>query len=203
MTSADPSPENAGRSASGVLRVRRRGIGRPAAIAAVAGIALLALVADQVTKAWAEGALTLHVSRPVVGELLQFQLLYNSGAAWGLGAGITPVVTCLQIAICIGALVFVVRSVRSAWWACALGLIVGGALGNIHDRLLRPPGPFRGEVVDFLQLPNWPIFNIADMCVVGGAILIVLLGVIGVATDPGATDPEADPEPDVVSSETP
>lgn len=191
MTPEQISSENAGRTASGVLRVRRRGIGRSAAILLVVVLAALALVADQVTKAWAEAHLELHTPRPLVGELLQLFLLYNSGAAWGMGSGITPVITVVQIVIALGALVFVVRSVRSTWWSLALGLVIGGALGNIHDRLLRAPGPFRGEVVDFLQLPHWPVFNIADSCVVAGALLIVLLGVLGVSTDPAATSAEA------------
>ncbi len=70
-------------------------------------------------------------------------------------------------------------------------MILGGALGNIHDRLLREPGPFHGEVVDFLELPNWPVFNVADMAVVGGAILVVLLGILGRPYDP-AEDPVED-----------
>lgn len=147
--------------------------------------AVLAIV-DQVTKNWAEANLPLLEPQPFLGEILQLTLLYNSGAAWGMGSEITPVVTCLQIVIAIGVVVFSLKAVRSVWYTLAMGLILGGALGNIHDRLLRPPGPFRGEVVDFLQLPNWPVFNVADMAVVGGAILVVLLGVIGVSADPAA-----------------
>ncbi|WP_226832004.1 signal peptidase II [Brachybacterium sp. FME24] len=154
----------------------------------VVGVVLA--VADQVTKNWAEANLPELDPQPFIGELLQFTLLYNSGAAWGMGAEITPVVTCLQIAIVIGVIVFAVKAVRSPWYTLALGLILGGALGNIHDRLLRPPGPFHGAVVDFLELPNWPVFNVADMAVVGGAILIVLLGVIGHASDPAVAEAE-------------
>ena len=148
------------------------------------------LVLDQVTKNWAEANLEELVPQPFLGEFLQLTLLYNSGAAWGMGSGITPVVTCLQMLIVVGVLVFAVTTVRSPWYALALGMILGGALGNIHDRLLRPPAPFRGEVVDFLELPNWPVFNIADMGVVGGAILVVLLSVIGLHTDPSAAEAE-------------
>ncbi|GAA1484536.1 hypothetical protein GCM10009625_13400 [Brachybacterium fresconis] len=143
-------------------------------------------VADQLTKNWAEATLPLLDPQPFLGEFLQLTLLYNSGAAWGLGAEITPVVTAVQILIVLGVIVFALRAVRSLWYTLALGLILGGALGNIHDRLLRPPGPFHGEVVDFLELPNWPVFNVADMAVVGGAILVVLLGIIGHAPDPVA-----------------
>ena len=141
-------------------------------------------VADQLTKNWAVASLPLLEPQPFIGEILQLTLLYNSGAAWGMGAEITPVVTCLQLAIVLGVIVFAVKAVRSAWYTVALGLIMGGALGNIHDRMLRDPGPFRGAVVDFLELPNWPVFNVADMAVVGGAVLVVALGLFGVASDP-------------------
>ena len=157
-------------------------------IAVIGGILL---IADQVTKFFAEKHLPLLEPQPFIGEFLQLTLLYNSGAAWGMGAGITPVVTCLQIAIVIGVIVFTVKAVRSTWYAIAMSLILGGALGNIYDRLLRPPGPFRGEVVDFLELPNWPVFNIADMAVVGGAILVILLGFLGVPSDPAVAEAEA------------
>ena len=151
-------------------------------------LAAVLAVIDQVTKNWAEASLPLLEPQPFVGELLQLTLLYNSGAAWGMGSEITPVVTGLQIVIAIGVIIFSVKAVRSVWYTLAMGLILGGALGNIHDRLLRPPGPFRGEVVDFLQLPNWPVFNVADMAVVGGGIRVGLLGVLGVPADPAAVE---------------
>jgi signal peptidase II len=153
-------------------------------IAVLVVIAAILLVFDQVTKAWAEAHLDLLTPRPLIGDVLQLNLLYNSGAAWGMGSGATPIVTVLQFLIAAGVVVFAIRSVRSRWYAVALGLVLGGALGNIHDRLLRPPSPFHGEVVDFLMLPHWPVFNVADAAVVAGAVLIVLLGIIGVPTDP-------------------
>lgn len=174
-TSADPT---------GVGARRRAGLGLGPVLVIVLVLGGAIALIDQLTKNWAEANLPLLDPQPFLGEFLQFTLLYNSGAAWGMGSGITPVVTVLQIGIAIGVVVFAVRAVRSPWYALALAMILGGALGNIHDRLLRPPGPFRGEVVDFLELPNWPVFNIADMGVVGGAILVVLLGVIGVSPDP-------------------
>ncbi|MCT1386475.1 signal peptidase II, partial [Brachybacterium sp. p3-SID1565] len=161
-----------------------RRLGRGTVLLIVGVLAAVLAVLDQVSKTWAEANLDELDPQPFLGEVLQLTLLYNSGAAWGMGSKITPVVTALQIAIAIGVIVFSVKAVRSPWYTLAMGLILGGALGNIHDRLLRPPGPFRGEVVDFLQLPNWPVFNVADMAVVGGAVLVVLLGVIGVPADP-------------------
>ncbi len=190
MSPTPSSAANAGRDASGVRRVQRAGISRTVAVVAVVALAAVIVALDQLSKHWAETSLVALEPRAVVGELLQFRLLYNSGAAWGMGSGITPVVTLVQIAICIGALVYVVRSVRSVPWAIALGCIVGGALGNIHDRILRAPSPFHGEVVDFIELPHWPVFNVADMAVVVGAVLIVLLGVLGVVADPPASDRE-------------
>ncbi|PWH07059.1 signal peptidase II [Brachybacterium endophyticum] len=155
-------------------------------------VAVVILVVDLLTKQWAESTLEVGLQRPLIGDLLQLNLLYNSGAAWGMGAGITPVVTSVQIVIAIGVIVFAVRSVRSPWYAIALGLVLGGALGNIHDRLLRAPGPFTGWVVDFLELPHWPIFNVADMGVTTGAVLVVLLGLLGRPADPTAvTEREA------------
>ncbi|WP_422117033.1 signal peptidase II [Brachybacterium sp. UNK5269] len=171
---------SAGPEGSGV----RRRLSLRVVLAMMAIIAAILLLLDQITKNLAVAHLPELDPQPFLGEVLQLTLLYNSGAAWGLGSGITPVVTVLQMAIVVGVLVFAVKAVRSPSYAVALGLILGGALGNIHDRLLRPPGPFRGAVVDFLELPNWPVFNVADMAVVGGAILVVALSLFGVAADP-------------------
>lgn len=162
-------------------------------------LAAAVLVLDQGTKRWALASLQELQPEPFLGPL-QLTLLFNSGAAWGMGSGITPVVTCVQIAIAVGVVVWAVRSVRVQGYAIALGLVLGGALGNIHDRLLRPPGPFRGEVVDFLQLPYWPVFNVADMAVVAGALLIILLGVLGRPVGDEARRPDG-PARDAASGE--
>jgi signal peptidase II len=75
------------------------------------------------------------------------------------------------------------RSLTSRGWAVALGLLLGGALGNLSDRVFRSPGPFRGHVVDWLELPHWPVFNIADSAIVAGGILAVLLAFRGIELD--------------------
>ena len=191
MSTPDPASTSAGPSRTGA----RRRLSRPAVLTTVGVLAAVLLVVDQVTKNWAVATLPELDPQPFLGEVLQLTLLYNSGAAWGMGSGITPVVTCLQMAIVLGVIVFAVRSVRSPWYALALGLIMGGALGNIHDRLLRAPGPFHGAVVDFLELPRWPVFNVADMAVVGGAILIVALGLFGHDADPARAEETVTPEP--------
>lgn len=188
MNTPASTPTSAGPKGSGA----RRRLSRGTVLGTIAVIGAVLAVIDQATKNWAVQSLPLLDPQPFIGEILQLTLLYNSGAAWGMGSEITPVVTCLQIAIVIGVIVFAVKAVRSAWYTVALGLVMGGALGNIHDRLLREPGPFRGAVVDFLELPNWPVFNVADMAVVGGAIMVVALGLFGVASDPAHDDAAAD-----------
>ena len=75
-------------------------------------------------------------------------------------------------------------------WAVTLGLLLGGAAGNLTDRLLRSPGVFRGEVVDWIQLPHWPVFNVADSCIVCGGILAVVLAARGIRLD-GSRDVRA------------
>ncbi|MGO1976839.1 MAG: signal peptidase II [Brachybacterium tyrofermentans] len=187
MNHADQSSTSAGPTGSGARRRPSRGV----VLGGITAVGVLLAVVDQLTKNWAVSNLPELDPQPFLGEILHLTLLYNSGAAWGMGSEITPVVTGLQIAIVIGVIVFAVRSVRSLWYTLALGLILGGALGNIHDRLLRPPGPFHGAVVDFLELPHWPVFNVADMAVVGGAILVVLLGVIGLPADPAEAEERA------------
>jgi signal peptidase II len=179
----------------------RRGITRTSVLIVVAAVAAIILILDQITKHWAEAHLEPLTPQPLLGEILQLNLLYNSGAAWGMGSGITPVVTIVQIAIAVAVVVFALRSVRSRPYAIALGLVLGGALGNIHDRLLRAPGPFTGWVVDFLELPHWPIFNVADMGVVCGAVLVVLLGLLGRPANPSADVGPSTPE-DPTAQET-
>lgn len=133
-------------------------------------------VVDQVTKYFAEASLVPGERVDVLGGVLGLRLFYNSGAAFSLGTSITPVLTAFA---CVAVVVMVVALVRtwSTWWAVAVGVLLGGAVGNVVDRLFRAPGVGRGEVVDFLELPRWPIFNVADMAVVTGAVLIVLLSV--------------------------
>lgn len=121
-------------------------------------------------------------SRPLIGHVLQATLTRNSGAAFSTMTGATWLIT---VAVSIVSLVIVAVSARigSRWWALAFGLLLGGALGNLVDRLFREPGFGTGHVVDFLQLPHWPIFNLADSSVVAAAILIVLLTLLGRTLD--------------------
>ncbi|WP_169741838.1 signal peptidase II [Nocardioides aequoreus] len=137
--------------------------------------AAVGLTVDQVTKVLAVRELTDRDPVEVVGTLLQLVLVYNPGAAWGAGSSITPVITAIAIVATVVVL-WQITKVRHVGWAVALGLLLAGVAGNLTDRMLRDPGPFRGHVVDFLALPNFPVFNVADMCInVAGVLLVVLL----------------------------
>lgn len=110
----------------------------------------------------------------VLGWVLGLRLFYNSGAAFSLGTGLTPFLAAFQ-ALAVVVMVVALARTWSRGWALALGVLMGGAAGNLFDRLTREPGFGRGEVVDFLELPNFPIFNVADIAVTFGAVSIVLL----------------------------
>ena len=155
--------------------------GRPATRLALA-VAAVALLLDLFSKQLAVRELTGREPVQVVGELLQLQLLRNPGAAFSAGEGLTPVISVVALIAAVVVVFFVFR-VRHRGWAVALGLLLAGVTGNLVDRMFRAPGPFRGHVVDFFALPNWPVFNVADICIdVAGAIFVVLL-VRGVRLD--------------------
>lgn len=144
------------------------------AIVVLVCLAAVIYAADRWTKEWALANLEPGVPEPFVGNLLRLHLIFNPGAAFSLGTGLTPVFTVLQTVVAVAVLV-VARRVVSTAWAATLGLLLGGVLGNLTDRLSRPPGFGVGHVVDFLQLPYWPIFNIADSSIVSSAVLVALL----------------------------
>ena len=155
------------------------------------GVAAAVIVLDQVTKAIAVATLEGKPTVEVLGQWLQLTFVRNSGAAFSLAGSYTIVISALAI----GVSVFIVRTARtlsSTWWAVVLGAILGGALGNLLDRTFRAPGPLRGHVVDFLMLPYWPIFNVADMSLVGAAILAVILSLLGVEMTAQTGETESD-----------
>lgn len=160
-------------------------------VATVALIAGVAIALDRLTKAWALDNLVPGVPQPFLGSVLQLTLLFNPGAAFSLGTGVTPLFTVIQAAVAVAVLVMMFR-VRSGWWATGMGFLLGGATGNLIDRLTRPPGFARGHVVDFLQLPHWPVFNIADSCVVTAACVIAVAAFRGIPFRPDAADADAD-----------
>lgn len=145
-------------------------------------VALAAIGVDLLTKEWALASFSEGESVEVIGSFLQFTLVFNTGAAFSMGTDFTWVFTCIAslVVIAIGSMGLRVRSV---WWGVTLGLMMGGAAGNLVDRFFRDPAPFQGAVVDFIRLPNWPVFNIADSCVVVGAVLVVALTFKGLNLD--------------------
>jgi signal peptidase II len=150
-------------------------------------------VLDQVTKAIAVATLEGEPPVEVLGQWLQLTFVRNPGAAFSLAGNYTIVISVIAIVVAV-AIVRTARTLTNPWWAVVLGGILGGALGNLIDRIVREPTPFRGHVVDFLELPNWPVFNVADMALVGSAILAVILSIKGV--EMGQHEPDPDPDPD-------
>ncbi len=151
-------------------------------------MALAVLVLDQVTKALAVAHLTEGQPTGFLGPVLRFDLTRNAGAAFSTATGMTWVLTLIAAAV----VVFVVRASRrlgSRLWAVAFGLLLGGACGNLSDRLFRAPGVARGHVVDFLEFPHWPIFNLADTAIVCAGVLVVLLTLRGVSWERRPTPP--------------
>ncbi len=145
-------------------------------------VAVAAWGVDQVTKYLAVDRLTDHPPVHLVGGLLQANLTRNPGAAFSTGAAFTQVFSVVAIAAVVAILWFG-RRVRTTLWAVGLGLLLAGVAGNLTDRLFRTPGPLRGHVVDFLQLPHWPIFNVADICINLAAVVIVVQALRGVRLD--------------------
>lgn len=144
----------------------------------VATVVVLYLV-DLGTKTLAVSRLTERGRVDVLGDLLGFRLTRNPGAAFGTGTAFTPVLSCVALlAVCV--VVWLALRVADRVWAVALGLLLAGVLGNLTDRVFRAPGPFEGHVVDFIQLPHWPIFNVADMCINVAALLILVQAFRGV-----------------------
>jgi signal peptidase II len=167
-------------------------------------VAVGVVVLDQLTKWWAVQELLPRIlsGQPpiqVVGDLLRLTYTENTGAAFSIGTGFTWIFSAIAVVV----VVVIIRTSRrlgSLAWAIALGGLLGGALGNLVDRLFRQPGPGRGYVVDWIALPNFPVFNVADMCIVGSATLMVVLSLLGIeydgshrgSDDAGADDAGAD-----------
>ncbi len=142
-------------------------------------IAVAVLLVDLVTKILA--VTQLNPGQPVylVGEQIRLVLIRNPGAAFSMATGMTWILTIVAVGVVIG-IVRYGRRLTSPWWALGLGLVLGGALGNLIDRFFRAPGPFQGHVVDFFAVGNFPVFNVADSAITVGAILLVGLTLFGV-----------------------
>lgn len=153
-------------------------------------VAVAALVVDTGTKILAVHHLQGRAPIHLVGHWVRLALTRNPGAAFSTGTGHTPLITMVAM-IAAGVVVWFAFRVRATGWAWALGFLLAGILGNLADRLFREPGPFRGHVVDFIEFPHWPVFNVADICINLAALLILVQVVRGVRLD-GSRDPRHD-----------
>ncbi|CAN2193398.1 LspA Lipoprotein signal peptidase [Candidatus Nanopelagicaceae bacterium] len=128
---------------------------------------------DFVTKAWALQSLSTE-PRKVIGSLLQFTLVYNSGAAFSFATGFTILFSLIALSVVIATIYFAPR-ITSRGWQLTIGLLLGGVLGNLTDRIFREPSFLSGYVIDWIQIPHWPVFNIADSAIcIAAAISFVL-----------------------------
>ncbi|WP_328539279.1 signal peptidase II [Streptomyces sp. NBC_00344] len=145
-------------------------------------VAIFAYLLDLVSKTIVVAKLEHHAPVKVVGDLLKFEAIRNPGAAFGVGEAFTVIFTCIA-AVVIFVIARLARKLYSLPWAIALGLLLGGALGNLTDRIFRSPSAFQGAVVDFIAPAHFAVFNLADSSIVCGGILIVLLSFKGLDPD--------------------
>lgn len=147
-------------------------------------VALGAVVLDQLVKYWVVTSIRPRIESgegPIVllGGLLKFTYVENTGAAFSIGVGYTWIFSIVAVIVAV-VILRTSRRLGSIAWAVALGGLLGGLLGNLIDRLIRPPGPGLGYVVDFVQLPNFAVFNVADMFITCSAAFMVLLALRGI-----------------------
>ncbi len=147
------------------------------------------IVLDQGTKFWAETELEPGVGYPVIGDVIEWRLVYNPGAAFGIGGDYTWIITAVAAIAVIAIAVFVSR-VSSVRWSIALGSLFGGAISHLGDRLFRQPGFARGEIVDFIDYGGLFIGNVTDIFIVAGAISVALLSLL--AVNPRRPEPASD-----------
>jgi signal peptidase II len=156
-------------------------------------VAVAVVAADVASKVWAAA----HLASREIGLFGDHVVLHeqrNPGAAFSIAGGATVLFTLIAVGV-VAVIVRTARHLTATPWAVALGLLLGGAVGNLVDRLFRDPGPFQGHVVDFVDLQwnghsVWPVFNVADMAIVTGGLLALLLSWRGVeiGAKPGDTE---------------
>jgi signal peptidase II len=142
------------------------------------GVALVVVVLDLVSKLLVVAKLSNRAPVRLLGGLLKLEETRNPGAAFSIGTGATFLFAFVALAV----IVVILRTARrlySGAWAVVLGMLLGGATGNLIDRIARSPGVFRGEVVDWIRLPHFAVFNLADSAITVGGVLAVLLAITG------------------------
>ncbi|MFJ9738101.1 signal peptidase II [Streptomyces sp. NPDC101166] len=167
--------EGAGEGSAGRPRGRRR-------IAVLFGVAAFAYALDLISKMIVVAKLEHHEPIEIIGDWLRFEAIRNAGAAFGFGEAFTVIFTVIAAAVIV-VIARLARKLYSLPWAIALGMLLGGALGNLTDRIFRAPGVFEGAVVDFIAPKHFAVFNLADSAIVCGGILIVLLSFKGLDPD--------------------
>lgn len=164
-------------------------------------VAAVVFIADQLVKNWVVANLPEGEAVPVIGEFLQWHFVRNPGAAFSLASGSTWIFTILATAVAI-VILWQIRRLRSVSWSLFLGLLLGGVLGNLTDRLTREPGFPVGHVIDFISTP-WmipAIYNIADMGIVVGMVLFVLITLLGLPID-GSPRVRKNSDPELIESD--
>ena len=141
-------------------------------------IAVVGLVLDQVTKAVAVAFLDPNNPIPLLGGLISLHLIRNPGAAFSMGENITVVFAVVALAALVAVFAWLLPRIRHRGWAVLTGFLIAGISGNLCDRIFREPAPFQGHVVDFIQVPYFAIFNVADMFVTAAAALVIWFGLI-------------------------
>ncbi|QZY53564.1 signal peptidase II [Leucobacter tenebrionis] len=173
------------------------------------GVAIVVFAIDQLSKNWVVSNLTEGRTEPVLGEFLQWHFVRNPGAAFSMASGATWIFTVLATVVVV-VILWQLRRLRSIPWGVFLGLLLGGVLGNLTDRLTREPGFPEGHVIDFILTPwmwlgfNPAIYNVADIAIVSGMVLFILISVLGLPIDgsprarrgsAGGEDADPDPAP--------
>lgn len=169
-------------------------VAKPLRLRTLLAVAAALLILDLVTKALVVANIEPGKPVRIIGDFVTLVIVRNPGAAFSMATGMTWLLTLVAVAVVIG-VVRMGRTLRSPWWALGLGMVLGGALGNLIDRFFRSPGPLQGHVVDFVSVGWWPVFNVADSSIVCGAILLVALTLFGFEPDGSRTVKDTANEP--------
>jgi signal peptidase II len=137
-------------------------------------IATATFALDLITKNWAESSLQNREPIRVLGDFLKFTYATNPGAAFNFATNATFVLSSLKLCVAAFIIYYMTKSVETRW-AIGLAFLFGGVVGNLFDRATREPGNWQGEVVDWIQIPHWPVFNIADSAIVCAGIFMTIL----------------------------
>ena len=139
-------------------------------------IAWIIWLIDFATKTWAIANLDSRDPIKLIGSFLQLTLVKNSGAAFSFATGATFILSIFASCV-VAAIAYYAPKITSKGWAIVIGLALGGIVGNLTDRIFRAPGFFTGHVIDWIELPNWPVFNIADSAIVVATAIAVVLSI--------------------------